>query len=287
MRPGAASPTRSPSEPARADPRDRRTMTKPNVRYGNGVFRRRILLRSDAGLVRVELEDGNHGFRLRLQHDGHGVTGVDADTLRHPFGTCTEAVRPLREFVGHRLADGARVLRERLDPGAHCTHLFDMAMLAIAHASARPGGAGSSVDYEMAVHDEVAGLTQARIRRDGELVHVWQIQAHRIVAPAAHQGQPMMRGFHAWASAAFDATALEAAAALQRAYFVAQSRRFDFDPPDENPGSADGMPHGSCYSYNRGVVERAFRSHGTVRDFTHTPEKLLRFEPGAARSLHG
>jgi hypothetical protein len=138
----------------------------------------------------------------------------------------------------------------------------------------------------MAVHDEAAGLTRAEIRRDGALVHAWQIQAHRVVAPAVHQGQPMMRGFHAWASAAFGAAELEAAAALQRAYFVAQSRRFDFDPPEANPGTADGMPHGSCYSYNRGVVERAFRSAGTVRDFTHAAEQLLRFEPVASRVAH-
>jgi hypothetical protein len=122
-------------------------MAKPNVRYGNGVFRRRIRLRADAGRVTVELEDGNHGFRLRLHHDGHTVTGIDADTLRHPFGTCAEAVLPLREFVGHRLAAGAKSLRERLDPGAHCTHLFDMAMLAVHHASRHKASVGTAIDY--------------------------------------------------------------------------------------------------------------------------------------------
>lgn len=261
-------------------------MAKPNLRYGNGVFRRRIRLRADDRLVAVELEDGNHGFRLRLHHDGHVVTDVDADTVRHPFGTCTEAVRPLRQFVGHRLADGAKALRDRLDPGTHCTHLFDMAMLAVNHASQHKTRAGTAIDYEMAVHDEAAGLTRAEIRRNGALVHAWQIRSHRVASPAVHQGQPMMRGFHAWASAAFGAAELEAAAALQRAYFVAQSRRFDFDPPEANPGSADGMAHGSCYSYNQGVVERAFRSAGTVRDFTHTADKLLRFEPVATRVPH-
>ena len=261
-------------------------MAKPNARYGHGVFRRRIRVCADAGRVAVELEDGNHGFRLRLHHDGHVVTDIEADTLRHPFGTCTEAVLPLRQFVGHRLADGAKALRARLDPGAHCTHLFDMAMLAIHHAGPQQSGVGTAIDYEMAVHDEAAGLTRAEIRRNGAPLHDWQIQSHRVVAPAVHQGQPMMRGFHAWASAAFGGAELEAAAALQRAYFVAQSRRFDFEPPEANPGSADGMPHGSCYSYNRGVVERAFRSAGTVRDFTHTAEKLLRFEPVATRVPH-
>ncbi|HOM15214.1 MAG TPA: DUF2889 domain-containing protein [Rubrivivax sp.] len=180
-------------------------MSKPNVHYGNGVFRRRIRLCADAGRVMVELEDGNHGFRLRLHHDGRVVADVDADTIRHPFGTCTEAVRPLRQFGGHRLADGTKALRDRLDPGAHCTHLFDMAMLAIHHAGQRTASAGTAIDYEMAVHDEAAGLTRAEIRRNGALVHAWQIRSHRVASPAVHQGQPMMRGFHAWASAAFGA----------------------------------------------------------------------------------
>ena len=99
------------------------------------------------------------------------------------------------------------------------------------------------------------------------------------MAPATLAGLPMMRGFHAWASRQFAGAELEAAIALQRAYFVAQSRRFSFDPPEANPGIGDGMPQGSCYSYNHGAVERALRSTNTVRDFTHTPEKLLRFEP--------
>ena len=83
----------------------------------------------------------------------------------------------------------------------------------------------------------------------------------------------------AWASETFEGDALEAAGALQRGYFVAQARRYRFDPPEDNPATADGMAPGACYSYGAGVVERAFRSGVTVRDFTHAPDKLLRFEP--------
>ena len=93
-------------------------MAKANPRYGNGVFRRRIRLCAADGLVTVELEDGNHGFRLRLRHDGSVVRGVEADTIRHPFGTCPEAVVPLREFVGHRLADGSKALPASADEQA-------------------------------------------------------------------------------------------------------------------------------------------------------------------------
>lgn len=254
-------------------------MAKPNPDYGSGIFRRRIRLRADDALVAVELEDGNHGFRLRLRHDGRAVTAVEADAIRHPFGTCAEAIQPLALIVGHRLADGVKALRDRLVPGDHCTHLFDMAMLAAAHA----GHGSRQFDYDMAIYDETIAPALAEIRRDGELIHAWTVRARQIASPKQLAGRPMMRGFHAWASQAFDGDALEAASALQRAYFVAQSRRYSFDPPQDNPGTADGMPHGSCYSYNAGVVERAFRTAGTVRDFTHAADKLLRFE----RSAHG
>lgn len=252
-------------------------MAKPNSQYGSGTFRRRIRLCADEGLVSVELEDGNHGFRLRLRHDGQAVTAVVADTVRHPFGTCAEAVQPLALFVGHRLADGIKPLRDRLDPGGHCTHLFGMAMLAVAHA----GRGHHRLEYDIAIDDETDAPARAEILRDGQPVHCWGVQARHIVSPPELAGRPMMRGFHPWASQAFDGDALEAALALQRGYFVAQSRRYDFDPPHENPGVADGMPQGSCYSYNHGVVERAFRSAGTVRDFTHRAERLLRFERNA------
>ena len=257
-------------------------MARPNPRYGSGVFRRRIGVHVEDARVTVELEDGNHGFRLRLHHDADAVTADEADPIRHPFGTCAEAVRPLAQFVGARLAEGTRPLRERLDAGAHCTHLYDMAMLALAHAGRGP----RRFQYDMAVDDETDAPARAEVRRDGALVHAWLVRARHVVAPAPFAGKPMMRGFHAWAQQVFAGEALEAAGALQRAYFVAQSRRFDYDPPEANPGSADGMPQGSCYSYNRGVVERALRSRGTVRDFTHAPERLLRFDPVARKTEH-
>lgn len=262
-------------------------MARPNPLYGTGTFRRRIRLRAAPREVSVDLEDGNHGFRLRLWHNGERVTTIEADPLRIPFNTCAEAVRPLQRAVGHRLDEDEATLRSRLVPGDNCTHLHDMAILAVAHAAAHRGDAMTSRLYDMAVDDEGAGVTRARIACDGEPVHDWYIGGHAaprtpphtIVAPAEHAGKPAMRGFHAWASQTFEGMPREAAVALQRAYFVAQSRRFSFEPAADNPGISDGMPHGACYSYNAGVVERALRRDGTVRDFTHTPELLLKFLP--------
>lgn len=261
-------------------------MVRPNPLYGTGTFRRRIRVRAAPREVAVELEDCNHGFRLRLWHDGERVTTVEVDPLRIPFNTCAEAIRPLQRAVGHRLDEGEATLRSRLVPGDNCTHMHDITILAVAHAAAHHGDEHTMRLYDMAVDDEREGITRARITCDEVPVHEWEIASqpphippHTLIAPPELVGRPVMRGFHAWASPAFEGMPREAAVALQRAYFVARARRHSFEPVAEHPAISDGMPQGACYSYNTGAVERAFRSDGTVRDFTHTPDLLLKFLP--------
>ncbi len=86
-----------------------------------------------------------------------------------------------------------------------------------------------------------------------------------------------MRGFYAWAAQTFQGMPFEAAQLLQRGYFVAQARRWTYEPIEQNPAITDGMPRTACYSYNTGAVERARRIHGSVRDYSSSPEPLLRF----------
>ena len=87
-------------------------MANPNPLYGTGIFRRRIHLRADDNAVAVELEDGNHGFRIVLRHDGEQVSGIDVDAVRHPFNTCPEAAGPSaahrRPAPRHQRPDPAR-----------------------------------------------------------------------------------------------------------------------------------------------------------------------------------
>lgn len=250
-------------------------MRAPNPDYGSGLFRRRLRLQVEPRAVGVDLEDSNHGFRLRLTHDGEAVSGVQVQAVRHPFVTCSEAVAPLGRIVGMRLDADPAALRARLVPGEQCTHLYDLAMLA--HARARDTWLERL--YDVVVDDEREGVTRARVWCDGVMVHDWGIRDRALATPAALHGRPMMRGFYAWAAAAFDDMPLEAAVVLQRGYFVAQSRRMLNSPAAEHPATADRMPEGTCHSYNATVVQRALRIEGAVRDLTHRPEALLRFEP--------
>ncbi|MBL0122964.1 MAG: DUF2889 domain-containing protein [Betaproteobacteria bacterium] len=244
-------------------------MRRVNPAYGNGIFRRRLRLRAGHQQVVVELEDCNHAFRLWLHHDGEKVVSVDAEVKRYPYITCAEAPRALVKLVGAAINGGADGLRPRLPPSDNCTHLHDMALLALAHA-AEPDL--ESV-YDISVTDERDSVTEARIDCNGEMMHVWQIREHAVVTPKAHAGKTMMRGFYQWVSQCHAGVLLEAAVALQRGYYVAQGRRHLSDLP----ASADGMPPGACYSYGHGVVERAQRIQGSVWDLTDKHELLLQF----------
>ncbi|SMB22682.1 conserved protein of unknown function [Sterolibacterium denitrificans] len=251
-------------------------MGTPNTNYGSGVFRRRLHWQATPGCVAVALEDSNHGFRLRLRHDGRQITAVEAEPVRHPFTTCPEAVSNVQQISGLALADAAG-LRARLPQATNCTHLVDMALLAASHA----GAARQERHYDIAVADERDGLTAARITCDGQPIHAWTIRNHVIETPAELAGRPVMRGFYAWAAAQFGETndlALEAAQLLQRGYFVAQARRSVYLPVERYPARSDGMTVGACYSYNTGAVERALRIHGSVRDYSKSAERLLQFD---------
>lgn len=251
-------------------------MGSPNPAYGSGIFRRRLHWRATEGLVAVDLEDSNHGFRLQLHHDGKQIVDVAVEPVRFPFTTCPEAVQSVRKIIGLPLvnmADTAAALRERLVPGNNCTHMIDLAMLAAAHVD----DIGSERLYDIAVADERDGVTQARIDCDGRRVHEWAVREHVLTAPAELAGRPVMRGFFAWATKVFSGMPLEAAQVLQRGYFVAQARRYSYLPIEAHPAITDGMPLGSCYSYNTGAVERALRIQGSVRDYSKSSERLLQF----------
>lgn len=248
-------------------------MLKPDPNYGGGVFRRRLRLAVVAREVEVDLEDGNHAFRLTLRHDGERVTAIEPTYIRHPFTTCPGSAAFLTALVGRPLDEPPD--ERRLPERRHsCTHVTDMARLALDHARE----VGLQRLYDIAVDDERDGHSHARITCNGQPVHAWIIARQLITAPVELAGRPLMQGFHAWAREAFSGLALEAAIALQRGCFVAQTRRYTLTPVREHPAIGDGMPDGVCYSYSTPVVQRAERIEGSKRDFTHNADALLRFE---------
>ncbi len=106
-----------------------------NPAYGTGCFRRKIHLINQPGRVVAALEDDCHGFRVTLHHDGATVTEVEAETLRIPFDTCPGAIEPIKALSGIALGSEPKTITTQVSPFSNCTHLFDLSVLAISHAS--------------------------------------------------------------------------------------------------------------------------------------------------------
>ncbi len=238
-----------------------------------GIYRRRIRMRSQGDAVLASLEDDPHHFRVRLKHDGACVTEISAEAIRYPWATCTGAIARLEAFVGAKLADESTSIGAIADAREHCTHLFDLVGLGIAHvASAR-------VDrqYDCAVPEPVSGPTEVTLRRDGEAMLAWNFRDGVIRAPERFAGVEIGRGFLRWCQANLDREEREAALVLRRAILIARSRLFDLDQL-ERAGST-GTPIGSCYSYSEERMPDALRMYGSQLEFTTRPETLLTGEP--------
>lgn len=237
-----------------------------------GAFRRRIRIEStDADTVVADLEDDFHRFRVTLRHDGSEVLGVVGDAWRFPWETCPGAVEPLRELRGAPLAPRATALADHADPHRNCTHLFDLAGLAISHAAA----GRERRDYHVVVPERDERMrTSARVVRDGELVLEWELEGARIVAPDPFSELPLRGGFLRWADDHLDPDTAEAAGVLRRACDISWGRQHDWDSYERASEVGDFML-GVCHTFQPGTAEVALRVRGTTRDFSHSPDALL------------
>lgn len=254
-------------------PKAQTPIAPENPDYGSGCFRRRIRLIGEPGRVTGELEDNCHGFRCTVFHDGRAVTDVQAEGLRIPYNTCAGAAEPIKALIGIELDRDPKIINETVDPRANCTHIYDLAVLAIAHASR---GATTRL-YDVRVDDERDGAAEAVVRCNGKVAHCWQIAQWQVLEPTELRGRPLFKGFAAWANETFAGDEREAAFVLHKGVFVSASRRYDIDRFAGQPAIENPQMRGVCYTYSTGVVESAVRLADTVRDFSNCPEELLKF----------
>jgi hypothetical protein len=243
-----------------------------NPDFGTGIFRRKIRLEATEGKVHAALEDCNHGFIVELEHDGKKVTGVAAQHKRIPFNSCFGAAEPLQRLVGQTLDQDSKALNQWMNPQANCTHWLDLALLAVAQARR---GLGVR-EYQVDIADETDAPVVAVVSRNGEPVISlevadWQVQSGH------YQGLSLYRGFASWANKIADEEEKEAMFVLQKGYFVASARRFDLEKLAGEPANTHRVMRGACFTYSEPTVDSAKRTSGTVRDFTQTPEQLLKF----------
>ena len=233
------------------------------------IYRRHIRLDAHGRQVAGELADDAQHFRVRLRHDRGRVLAIEGEAVRHPWSTCAEAIDPLRELAGMRLSGRCTAVGDVSNARRHCTHWFDLAGLAVAHAAA----GRASREYRCAVWGAPGEICTATLERDGEPILTWQLEGMTIRGAAPFDGRSLKDAFQSWAETALDPDLAEASIVLRRAAYISPVRFFDLDRY-ERPGDVTPIG-GQCFTYTDGNAQRAERQIGSKRDYTHRPEALL------------
>ncbi len=240
--------------------------------------RRAIDLRASGNSVVAWLEDDFHHFGIAMHHDGDKVVAVEGQAARFPRDTCPGAVGILQEVVGMPLHQRSTALGQYTNMRMHCTHMYDLLGLAIAHAAC----GRKHRRYEAMVPDResldsaqlnsrIGGRTAPQLYRDGELVMSWEVEGDLITGPAPYTGISIGRGFREWTET-LDIDQAEAAHVLRRAALIALGRLIDLQalPPEGVKATA-----GACHSFQPEVVKHSSRMLATTRDYSDNPQGLL------------
>jgi hypothetical protein len=197
------------------------------------------------------------------------VVAIEGEAVRHPWSTCAEAIDPLRELAGMPLSLRCTAVGNVSNARRHCTHWFDLAGLAVAHAAV----GRASREYRCAVWGAPGQICTATLERDGEPLLMWRLDGMTIRGAAPFDGRSLKDAFQAWAEAELAPDLAEAAIVLRRAAYISPVRFFDLDQY-ERPGDVTPIG-GQCFTYTDGPAQRAERQIGSLRDYTERPEALL------------
>jgi len=171
---------------------------------------------------------------------------------------------PLRAIEGQKLSPRSTSIGAHTPATQNCTHLFDLAGLAVAHALRD----AELRQYDLAITDPFDDdRHELSCWRDGSLVLHWEVEAGEITGPSEWAGAPLQSKFIPWAEEQLDIDTAEASIALRRMLHISMGRGTDLDATVTGAEHTDG-PIGRCYSYQPERIVTAVRLRGSVRDFT-------------------
>jgi hypothetical protein len=224
------------------------------------------MLQPGDGWIGGALEDDVHRFHIRLDHAEGRIAAVAAKAVRHPWSACPGAAGFLSgQLTGELLADVGR-----RDPAQHCTHLYDLAILAAVHA-----GDTRPTRFDMRVADRVEGRTTATLAENDVERLRWRLDGTVINAT----GQDL-RQLSKWKR---DLPAREAewTMLLRRAVFVSGARQYRVPSLAETAAMNVGRM-GVCFNYQLPQAEGSTRTPNWHRDFSESGcEPLQGLDPEA------
>jgi hypothetical protein len=238
------------------------------------TFRRRVVIVStvqgDQGHVRAALEDDFHHFRVHLRHDHQTLLDITGEALRFPYSACSQATEPLRELIGMRLSPIAHSVTRQTDAQHQCTHLLDLAGLALA-AALRPVQVRR---YDIQVPLRVNDRTQPSLQLNGEPFLSWVTQGMQIEGPDPFTGINLREGMARWALGTLGADEAEAALLLRRCTMISMGRVYNLDA-QVHASSTD-----RCYSQQSSRALDALRIKGSTWSFNESGEALCADDQG-------
>jgi hypothetical protein len=236
-----------------------------------GRFHRRVRVTGDGLQSSADLEDDQHRFGASIIHDGVTIQSVSGRAIRTPWTTCPLAVAELRALAGTPLLMSPYAVLRQIVLAQHCTHLIDMAALAVA-AAARDIR-HRQYDAVLALADEDgADWRIGTLERDGSLCSRWVFRDGIIREPAAYAGLEIRRAAKWIAKHTDDADEIESVFVMQRAMLVAGGRRYNLD--DIPLATSQSWLVGACFTYQPPHIEDARRRFGSTRDFTDSDQLL-------------
>lgn len=235
-----------------------------------GVFRRYVRTRAVPGKVYADVEDDAHRFGVTVHHDGAVVTAVEGRAIRTPWDLCTAARQALSALVGMRLDPSPLAAARHTDQKQQCTHMFDLAAIAIGHVGR--GIVEREYRVEAPWYERHAPRT-ITLQRDGEVFWTWTLIGDRVIAPEPYATigvRPMLKWCEQHGS---DPDLIEAVFVMRRAVLVSGMRTLDLDLLHVASDTGHGI--GACFVHQRGRISVATRNRGTTLDFTETPSAML------------
>ncbi|MGH8446908.1 MAG: DUF2889 domain-containing protein [Solimonas sp.] len=239
-------------------------------RHRPGIYRRRILIQGGDGWVRADMEDDPHRYGVLLHHRDGIVTTAEAFPLRTPWDLCTVAAAQLSALVGMRLSPDPTAIFRHTAASRQCTHVFDTAGLAVAHAAR--GTLRREYEIE-APYWSPQGPRELVLWRDGVEVLRWTVDGGAITSPEPYAGQGWQKMLR-WARDAFvHRDDFEAIVVLRRATMISGARTVSLDALDN--AAQTGHINGACHVFQPEVAPHARRIPGSTLDFTDAAAKLL------------